>query len=87
MSDKQELVKDLQSVVDRLKSLQDTVIQVDDKKWATLKKTLEHMKTVMGNSSPKNFNSKSPQAEHLVKTSVIDYVLSTMQDIERAVGE
>lgn len=89
MSDKQELIKDLQSVVDRLEVMPETVIQVQDEykqKWELLKLTLQQMlkqnSVVLPSSS--NEESKVKIAKD-TRVKLIDYTLSMMEEMEREV--
>jgi len=89
MSDRQELIKDLQSVVDRLEAMPETVIQVQDEykqKWELLKLTLQQMlkqNSVVLPSS--NHEESKVKVEKDTRVKLIDYTLSMMEEMEREV--
>lgn len=89
MSDRQELIKDLQSVVDRLEAMPETVIQVQDEykqKWELLKLTLQQMmkqnSVVLPSSS---YEESKVKVEKDTRVKLIDYTLSMMEEMEREV--
>lgn len=89
MSDRQELIKDLQSVVDRLESIPETVIQVQDaykQKWELLKLTLQQMLKQNSVVLPSSSNEESKvKVEKDTRVKLIDYTLSMMEEMEREV--
>ena len=86
MSEKLEILKDLDSVRERLSNLQDVVIIADDKykkKWGELKRSIEQMKIANSvKTATSHVEGNLAQFERETKAKMLEYILSIMEEME-----
>ena len=86
MTHKQELIKDLQSVLDRFKSMPETVIKVEDdykRKWQSLKLTLDKLEAQNTVIAPgTNYEGSKVKIEKETRVKTIGYIRAIMEEME-----
>lgn len=86
MSEKLEILKDLDSLRERLSNLKDVVIIADDKykqKWELLKLTLDKMEVQNSVIIPSSsFEGSKVKIEKETKVKTIGYIRAMMEEME-----